>query len=102
MKRREASALFEKAGEVKTVLETAFLGDDLDGESGVDEESLRLAKTHFEQILVWREAGVRFEQTPERSVADPVFCRVGFEVESPLDGVIDLATGFADQRVIFG
>ena len=102
MKRGEAGALFEKAGKVKTALETAFLGDDLDRKSGIDEESLRLAQTHFEQILVRREAGVRFEQPSEGGVADPVFCRVGFEVESPLDGVIDLATGFPDQRVIFG
>ncbi len=102
MKRGEAGALFEKAGKVKTALETAFLGDDLDRESGIDEESLRFAQTHFEQILVRREAGVRFEQPPKGSVADPVFCRVGFEVESPLDGLIDLTTGFANQRVIFG
>ncbi len=61
MQRREASALFEKAREVKAVLETAFPGDDLDGEGGVDEESLRLAETHLQQILVWRKAGVRFE-----------------------------------------
>ena len=102
MKRSEVCALFEKSGEVETVLETAFLGDDLDGECGIDQESLGLVQTHFEQILVWREAGVRFEQPPERGVADPVFCREGFEVERPLDGVIDLATDVADQRVIFG
>jgi hypothetical protein len=48
MKRREVCALFEKSGEVETVLETAFLGDDLDGECGIDQESLGLAQTHFE------------------------------------------------------
>jgi hypothetical protein len=51
MQGREAGALLEEVGEVETVFETTFLGNNLDWKGRVHQKTLRLAQARFEQIL---------------------------------------------------